>query len=104
MKRLKEQSAKNIKGYLLYSPISKSHFFRVHDKKDPSNFVDYKITAEDIEILLLSDFNSLVENEDGTKVLDYSSKVLGRKYNKQLKIAKKVMDEDRDLLSKLPKD
>jgi hypothetical protein len=81
MKRIKEQSAKNIRGYLLYDPISKSHFFRVHDKKDPSNFTDYKITAEDIEIQLLSDFNALVEKEDGTKILDYNSKVLGRKYN-----------------------
>lgn len=81
MKRIKETSAKNIRGYLLYSPVSKSHFFRVHDKKDPLIFEDYKITAEDIEILLLSDFNALVENEDGTKILDYNSKVLGRKYN-----------------------
>jgi hypothetical protein len=81
MKRIKEISAKNIRGYLLYSPIGKSHFFRVHNKKDPSNFEDYKITAEDIEVMLMSDFNSLVENEDGTKILDYNSKVLGRKYN-----------------------
>lgn len=81
MKRIKEKSAKYTKGYLLYSPISKSHFFRVYDKKVPSSFEDYKITAEDIEIQLLSDFNALVENEDGTKILDYSSKVLGRKYN-----------------------
>lgn len=81
MKRVKEKSAKYTKGYLLYSPVSKSHFFRIHNKKDPSNFTDYKITAEDIEILLLSDFNALVENEDGTKILDYNSKVLGRKYN-----------------------
>jgi hypothetical protein len=81
MKRIAEKSAKYTKGYLLYSPISKCHFFRVHDKKDPSNFQDYKITAEDIEVLLMSDFNALVENEDGTTTLDYSSRVLGRKDN-----------------------
>ena len=81
MKRVKETSAKNTRGYLLYNPISQSHFFRIHDKKNPSNFTDYNITAEDIEIQLLSDFNALVENEDGTKILDYNSKVLGRKYN-----------------------
>ena len=81
MKRIKEQSAKNTRGYLLYCPFSKSHFFRIHDKKNPSNFTDYKITAEDIEIKLLSHFNALIENEDGTKILDYNSKVLGRKYN-----------------------
>jgi len=81
MKRIKETSAQNITGYLLYSPIGRSHFFRVYDKKDPSNFTDYKITAEDIEIQLLSDFNSLIENEDGSKILDYNSKVLGRTDN-----------------------
>jgi hypothetical protein len=81
MKRVKETSAQNITGYLLYSPIGKSHFFRIYDKKNPSNFTDYKITAEDIEIKLLSHFNALIENEDGTKTLDYNSKVLGRKYN-----------------------
>lgn len=81
MKRIKEISAKNTKGYLLYSPISHCHFFRVYDKNNKSNFTDYKITAEDIEVLLMSDFNVLVENEDGTKTLDYSSRVLGRKDN-----------------------
>lgn len=81
-KRIKEQGAYNIKGYLLYDPIKKYHFFRVHDKEDSSKFEDYELTAEDIEIQLLSDFNALVENEDGSKVLDYNSTVLGRKYNK----------------------
>lgn len=81
MKRIKEKSAKYTKGYLLYSPVRKSHFFRIYDKKNPSNFTDYKITAEDIEVMLMSDFNALVENEDGTKTLDYSSRVLGRKDN-----------------------
>lgn len=81
MKRVKEKSAKYTKGFLLYSPISHCHFFRVYDKKNKSNFTDYKITAEDIEVLLMSDFNALVENEDGTTTLDYSSRVLGRKDN-----------------------
>jgi len=78
-KRIKEQGAYNIKGYLLYDPIKRYHFFRVHDKEDPSKFEDYELTAEDIEIQLLSDFNALVENEDGSKVLDYNSKYVRRK-------------------------
>lgn len=84
MKRCKtEKNAKGIRGYLLYSPIDQSHFFRVYNKKDPSKFKDYKITAEDIEIKIVSNFNSLVSFDDGTKILDYSSKALGRKWNTQ---------------------
>lgn len=78
-KRNKEKRAKGVRGYLLYSPFTKSHFFRVHNKKDPTKFKDYKITAEDIEIKLMSDFNALVELENGENILDYSAKVLGYK-------------------------
>jgi hypothetical protein len=78
-KRTKEKGAKGVKGYLLYDPFKKNHFFRVHNKKDPAKFKDYKITAEDIEIKLLSNFNCLVELENGDKILDYSSEVLGYK-------------------------
>ena len=76
--RLNEVSAKGIRGYLLYSPIGNRYFFRVYDKDNPKEFKDYKITAEDIHIELLSDFNSLVEYDDGSRSLDYSSKVLGK--------------------------
>lgn len=80
MKRSKkEKKAKGVRGYLLYSPITKNHFFRVHNKKDPTKFKDYQITAEDIEIKLLSNFNALIELDTGEKILDYSSKVLGNK-------------------------
>lgn len=78
-KRIKEQGAYNIKGYLLYDPIKKYHFFRVHDKEDPSKFEDYELMAEDIEVQLLSDFNALVENEDGSKAIDYNSKYVRSK-------------------------
>lgn len=78
-KRNKEKRAKGVRGYLLYSPFTKTHFFRVHSKKDPTRFKDYKITAEDIEIKLMSDFNALVELENGENILDYSAKVLGYK-------------------------
>jgi len=81
---MKEKSAKGVKGFLLYSPFDKCYFFRVYNKKNPKKFKDYRITAEDIEIKLLSDFNSLIEFKNGEKVLDYSQKVLGRKYNERL--------------------
>jgi len=76
-KRKKEKRAKGIKGYLLYSPVTQNHFFRVHNKKDPTKFKDYKITAEDIEIKLLSNFNALIELDTGEKILDYTREVLG---------------------------
>lgn len=76
--KFKEQSAKGVVGFLLYTPFDKSHFFRVYNKKDKRKFKDYRITAEDIEIKLMSDFNSLIEFDSGDKVLDYSRKALGK--------------------------
>ena len=76
--KFKEKKAKGTKGFLLYSPYHKSHFFRVYSNKNKGKFKDYKITAEDIEIRLLSDLNSLIEFEDGKHILDYSSKVVKR--------------------------
>jgi len=78
MGKYKEKSAKGVRGFLLYNPFTKSHFFRIHNQKNPAKFKDYKITAEDIEIKLLSNFNSLIEFENGDKILDYSSEVLGK--------------------------
>ena len=78
-KRISEVSAKGIRGYLLYSSIENRYFFRVHNKDNPAEFTDYKITAEDIHIELLSDFNALVQYDDGNQSLDYSSDVLGNK-------------------------
>ena len=77
-KRISEVSAKGVRGYLLYSPIGDRYFFRVHNKDNPVEFEDYKITAEDIEIELMSDFNSLVKYENGNQSLDYSNRVLGK--------------------------
>jgi len=78
MSKYTEQSAKGVKGFLLYSPFHKSHFFRVYDDKDKGQFKDYKITAEDIEVKLLSKFNSLIEFDTGENILDYSSEVIKR--------------------------
>jgi hypothetical protein len=72
-----EISAKGIRGFLLYSPIDNKYFFRVYNSKDKNIFTDYRITAEEVEIELLSDFNALIEDEDN-KQLDFSSKALGR--------------------------
>lgn len=71
-----EKPAKGVRGFLLYSPFTQKHFFRVYDPEDKSVFTDYDITAEDIEIELLSNFNSLYEGERNR--LDYSRKVLGK--------------------------
>ena len=75
-----EKSAKGVRGFLLYSPFTHKHFFRVYDPVDKSKFTDYKVTAEDIEVEILLDFNALyedTENPDNNR-LDYSSRVLGK--------------------------
>ena len=78
-KRKKEQGAKGVEGFLLYSSASQGYFFRIYSETNKRDYKDYKLTAEDIEIKLLSNFNSLVEYDDGSKALDYSSEVLGKK-------------------------
>lgn len=79
MRKIKgEKPAKGVKGFLLYSPLTRTHFFRIHNKKDPTKFKDYTITAEDIEIKLLSNFNALIELDTGENILDYSAKALGK--------------------------
>lgn len=78
-KRNKEQGAKGIKGSLLYNFSNREHFFRVYSETNKRDFKDYRITAEDIEIQLISNFNALVEYDDGSKALDWSSEALGKK-------------------------
>lgn len=80
---MREISAKGVKGFLLYNPFIKSYFFRVYNNKDKRKFKDYKITAEDIEIKLLSKFNALVEFDNGESVLDYTSEIVKRKNNNE---------------------
>jgi len=75
-----EVPAKGIRGFFLYSPVTKEHFFRVYDLLDKSKFTDFKVTAEEIEVELISDFNSFYidpENPEKNK-LDFSSRVLGK--------------------------
>lgn len=71
---MKEIDAKGKRGYLLYSPIGNSHFFRIYHN---DTFTDYDINAEEIEIEIIGDGTSLYENEKYNK-LDFNSKVLGK--------------------------
>ena len=62
-----EKPAKGVRGFLLWND---SYFFRVYNEKDRSQFIDYKICAEDIEIEILADGLSLYEgprDEDDRK-------------------------------------
>ena len=70
-----EESAKNKKGFLLYSPVREGYFFRIYDGE---NFTDYDLFAEEIEIQILGDWTSLYTSDEKNK-LDFSSKVLGKK-------------------------
>lgn len=76
---ISEKPAGGVKGFLLYSPFTHKHFFRVYESEDKRKFTDYDLRAEDIEVELLSDYNSLYKNEEsGNAAIDFSSKVLGR--------------------------
>ena len=71
---MKEISAKDKVGYLLYSPVGQRHFFRIYHY---DSFTDYDINAEEIEIKILGDWVSLYESENYNK-LDFNSKALGK--------------------------
>lgn len=76
---MSEEQAKGKRGFLLYSPFSKKHFFRIYESEDKRTFTDYDLCAEDIEIEILDDWTALYKTEEGKKNrLDYTSKVLGR--------------------------
>lgn len=70
----KEKSAKNKRGFLLYSPFREGYILRIHEGK---NFKDYELFAEQIEIKLVDNWVSLYESEENNK-LDFSSKALGK--------------------------
>lgn len=68
-----EKSAKNVEGYLLYDMIDDKYFFRVYNDSTKKNFTDYKLSAEDIKIKILSELSLYEEKENR---LDWSSKYL----------------------------
>lgn len=72
--KYEEKPAKNKRGFLLYSPFKRSHFFRIYEGE---NFTDYELFAEEIEIKLVDNWVSLYESEEKNK-LDFSSKALGK--------------------------
>tara|TARA_Y100000034_G_scaffold118960_1_gene160239 strand:+ start:212 stop:451 length:240 start_codon:yes stop_codon:yes gene_type:complete len=76
---MKIESAKGKKGFLLYSPFTHRHFFRIYHRVDgeKTTFTDYKVCAEDIEVEILCGSLELYEGEDRNR-LDWSRKVLGR--------------------------
>lgn len=67
-----EKSADNINGFLVYNPSSGLHFLRVYNE-DKSEFTDYKLAAEDIEISIMPGNLSLY---DDPPRLDWASTVL----------------------------
>lgn len=73
---MKETSAKNTKGYILYSPFRENkYFFRVY--QEDGKYKDYDLNIEELEIEILSEHASFYE-ENGKNKLDFSSKVLGK--------------------------
>jgi hypothetical protein len=69
--------AKGSKGYL-YSDLEGGFFFRIYDKKDKNQFVDYKIQMDDIEILIIDDFAELAQIDEESGFLQYTDEVVGR--------------------------
>lgn len=73
-----EKKAKGTKGFLLKG-FKGNHFFRIYKGSD---FTDYDLLCEELEVEILSDWYSFYEKEKEDKVdhnfLDWSSKALGR--------------------------
>ncbi len=77
---LQEVPAEGVTGFLLYNPFSKDYFFRVYNEADRTEFVDYRLAAEDIEVEIKCKCLSLYHNDGGhSNKLDYTSEVLGKK-------------------------
>ncbi len=94
---MNEKSATGVRGFFLYNPFTKRHFFRVYDEKDRSKFTDYKVCAEDIEVTIHAGGLALYESEDGEKNrLDWSSEALGKDLVVQQKIAVPCKEEGCD--------
>lgn len=71
-----ETRANGVTGFLLYDPFEKRHFFRVYKGDDKSQFTDYKICADDVEVILVDNFVALYDGKENK--LDYASEVMGR--------------------------
>jgi hypothetical protein len=71
-----EKPVKGTKGFILYSPFRTVPFFRVYN--EDKTFIDYDINCEELEVELISDWNSFYSFSDGSNTLDWSSRALGR--------------------------
>jgi hypothetical protein len=71
-----EKPVKGTKGFILYSPFRTVPFFRVYN--EDKTFIDYEINCEELEVELISDWNSFYSFSDDSNTLDWSSKALGR--------------------------
>lgn len=70
---MKYIKAKGLKGFLISDNI-----FRVHDEKNRTEFKDYTIVHNDLEIMILDDDAFIYEN-DQEEIIDYSKETLGKK-------------------------
>jgi len=75
---VKEENADEKEGILLQSAFSKKWFFRIYDKDDKEKFDDYDLGfGIDPRIIIKDEGFTLKTYNDETKVLDFSSEVLG---------------------------
>jgi hypothetical protein len=76
---LQEVTAEGVIGFLIYNPFSKEYFFRVYNESDRTEFTDYRLAADEIEIEIKCKRLSLYHNDIGhLNKLDYTSKVLSQ--------------------------
>lgn len=69
------KNAEGVRGFLLYSPFTHKHFFRIYH--EDKSFTDYDVCAEDIEIQILDSSIELYETPERNR-LDWSRRVLGK--------------------------
>ena len=70
----KEEKAIGVRGMLIRSGFDNQILFRVYDHEH--NFVDYKITNHDCEVVIIDPSAALIRNEAGD-FLDYTAEAMG---------------------------
>jgi hypothetical protein len=73
-----ELPAIGVTGFLLYSPFTYRHFFRIYGEADPARrktYKDYKLGINEMEVKILAGGLSFYE-DNGNNRLDWSSKHL----------------------------
>ncbi len=72
-----ESPAKGVKGFIIRDDTGDVVFRQYNE--DKSAFVDYDLAAESVEIIIDDPGASLFKYAEGINMLDFSSKVMGRK-------------------------